>query len=43
MFVYSQDATDAKRQMIEGALCWKWGLQTILDVSHPYRTVQPSA
>lgn len=33
----------SERQKIEGYLAWKWGLQSSLPVSHPYRLTQPIA
>jgi hypothetical protein len=33
--------SDVKRQKIEGYLAAKWGLQGILDGSHPYKFVSP--
>ena len=30
------------RQFIEGALAWKWGIQTSLSVVHPYYSTRPA-
>lgn len=37
ILLYSNVLTTNQRQQIEGHLAWKWGLQTNLPVSHPYR------
>lgn len=34
--------TTAERQVVEGYLAWKWGVQGSLAATHPYKTVQPS-
>jgi hypothetical protein len=41
--IYFTDAhqSTADRQKNEGYLAWKWGLQGLLDPSHPYKTVAP--
>lgn len=33
--------TTYQRQMIEGYLAWRWGIQTSLPTTHPYRYRQP--
>ena len=33
--------TIANRQTVEGYLAWKWGLQTSLPTTHPFRKVRP--
>ena len=33
---------DADRQQMEGYLAWKWGMQTNLPASHPYKTAAPT-
>ncbi len=35
--------TDANRQLIEGYLAWKWGLQASLPQNHPYFSRNPGA
>jgi hypothetical protein len=35
--VYSNVLSTAQRQQVEGYLAWKWGLQSNLPSSHPYR------
>jgi len=35
--------TLAQQQILEGYLAWKWGLQTNLPTSHPYRYAPPLA
>jgi hypothetical protein len=37
ILLYSNVLTSAQRQQVEGHLAWKWGLQSNLPVSHPYR------
>jgi hypothetical protein len=41
--VYSRVLTTAERQMLEGYLACKWGLQTNLPATHPYAASCPSA
>lgn len=37
-------ATDtATREKVEGYLAWKWGLESNLPVSHPYKSAPPTA
>jgi hypothetical protein len=36
MIIYSASLTTTQRQIIEGYLGWKWGLQASLDINHPY-------
>jgi hypothetical protein len=43
IMVYGADLTTSRRQQIEGYLAWKWGLQTSLSTSHPYRYYRPLA
>jgi len=33
---------ESNRQKIEGYLAWKWGIQSLLGVSHPYKSVNPN-
>jgi hypothetical protein len=39
--IYKNGASTLQRQQVEGYLAWKWGLQTNLPVSHPYRRRNP--
>jgi hypothetical protein len=41
MLVYSPAATSTGRQLAEGYLAWKWGIQGNLPVSHPYYSAAP--
>lgn len=41
VFVYSGAPTTAQRQLLEGYLAWKWGLQANLPSGHPWQTCQP--
>ena len=34
---YNTDITTAQRQQVEGYLAWKWGLQSSLPATHPYK------
>ena len=43
ILVYNAMMTVDQRQSIEGYLCWKWGLQAKLPVSHPYYSFSPSS
>jgi hypothetical protein len=40
VIVESTDTTT--RQLVEGYLAWKWGLQTSLPAGHPYRNAPPT-
>lgn len=42
VIVYNTVFTQAQRQLIEGALAWKWGIQSNLAAGHPYKTIPPS-
>jgi hypothetical protein len=42
MLVYSPAATSTGRQLAEGYLGWKWGINSLLTSNHPYYSVQPS-
>lgn len=35
------DMTNKKREIIEGYLAWKWGIQSYLPLEHSYRNVAP--
>jgi len=39
--VYNSNLSTSNRELIEGYLAWKWGLQGSLPVGHPYKTIQP--
>ncbi len=41
ILVYNVAMSTAARQLIEGYLAWKWGLQTSLPVSHPHYIAAP--
>jgi hypothetical protein len=38
---YSRAVRSSEREQIEGYLAWKWGIQSSLPASHPYRTAPP--
>ena len=42
MDVYNGNLNKSDRQNIEGYLAWKWGLQKLLPVSHPYYSAPPT-
>lgn len=37
IIIYDTPLTAGQRQQVEGYLVWKWGLQSILPGSHPYK------
>jgi hypothetical protein len=39
----SEYVTDTKRQVLEGYLAWKWGLQSKLPAGHPYSNARPQS
>lgn len=41
MFFFSEFLSDANRQKAEGYLAYKYGLQSLLDSGHPYKTTPP--
>ena len=41
ILVYSNALTTSQRQQVEGYLAWKWGLQTSLPTTHPFRQFRP--
>jgi hypothetical protein len=41
MIIYSTSLTDTQRQQVEGYLAWKWGLQSSLLSTHPFKNVPP--
>ncbi len=42
IIIYNNILTPAQRQLVEGYLAWKWGLQTTnLPSTHPYRFAYP--
>jgi hypothetical protein len=41
ILVYNQTLSTTDRQMVEGYLAWKWGLQSNLPSNHPYKTAAP--
>jgi hypothetical protein len=43
VLVYSKALTPAERQGVEGYLAWKWGFQTTLPSTHPYRNAPLAA
>ena len=42
ILVYNTGFTDPQRRLVEGYLAWKWGLESQLPSSHPYRYTRPS-
>jgi len=40
--LFSEFLSDANRQKVEGYLAYKYGLQSVLDVSHPYKSSYPT-
>ena len=41
VLIYNVALTDTQRQLVEGYLAWKWGLQASLPVGHPYKSAGP--
>lgn len=42
IIVYNSALSTANRQLIEGYLAWKWGLQAGLPAGHPYAATPPA-
>ncbi len=40
--VYNSVLTTSERQVVEGYLAWKWGIQASLQALHPYKNLKPS-
>lgn len=43
MLIFNATLTDSQLQLVEGYLAQKWGLQSNLPATHPYKSVGPSA
>lgn len=41
IIVKHNDVTSVTRELIEGYLAWKWGLEALLPISHPYKLAPP--
>jgi hypothetical protein len=41
LLVYQGDLSIQARQKVEGYLSWKWGIQSNLPTTHPYKTLNP--
>jgi len=41
VLVYNSALTTSERQLIEGYLAWKWGINAQLPTSHPYYSINP--
>jgi hypothetical protein len=41
VLIYNTTLTQTQRQVVEGYLAWKWGLQASLPPSHPYISSSP--
>ena len=41
VLVFARVLTTDDRQLVEGYLAWKWGLQANLPVGHPYEDAAP--
>jgi len=42
VLVFNISHTDTQRQIVEGYLAWKWGLQSNLPNNHPFKSAAPS-
>jgi hypothetical protein len=40
---FSEYFSDSQRQLVEGYLAWKWGLQDKLPTGHPYQNSRPQS
>ena len=43
VIIYDQVLSTPQRQVVEGYLAWKWGIQTALTSNHPFRYVTPTS
>ena len=43
VLLYTKVLTATERQLVEGYLAWKWGVQASLPTSHPYKSYRPLA
>ena len=43
VIVFNTGLSQSNRQIVEGYLAWKWGMQALLPVIHPYYAAGPSA
>jgi hypothetical protein len=41
ILIYDKVLTSAERQKVEGYLSWKWGIQNLLPLNHPYYSSGP--
>ena len=41
LIIFNTVLTTAQRQQIEGYLTWKWGVQTSMPTTQPYRSLKP--
>ena len=42
VLVFNTSHSDSQRQIVEGYLAWKWGLQSSLPGNHPFKSAAPS-
>lgn len=42
ILVYTGPLSSADHRLVEGYLSWKWGVQSSLESTHPYRTAAPA-
>lgn len=40
---FSEYFNDSQRELVEGYLAWKWGIQSKLPAEHPYKTSRPQS
>jgi len=43
VLVFARVLSDTDRQLVEGYLAWKWGLEGDLPSGHPYKSAAPLA
>jgi hypothetical protein len=42
LVVYNTEISEADRQLVEGYLAAKWGIQSSLPTNHPYYSISPN-
>lgn len=42
LMIFNVEFTDVQKQLYEGYLAWKWGIQSFLPTTHPYYSATPA-